>query len=77
MDGYVGYNQILIALKDLHKTAFTTPWSTFISLVMPFGLCKALVTFQRLVMFIFSDLLNKSMTDFIDNFNTQSEIDRH
>ena len=26
MDGYAGYNQIVIALGDLHKIAFTTPW---------------------------------------------------
>ena len=26
MDGYVGYNQIAIALCDVHKTAFTSPW---------------------------------------------------
>lgn len=77
MDGYAGYNQILIALNDMHKTAFTTPWGTFILLVMPFGLCNALATFQGLVMFIFSDLLNKSMMVFIDNVSTQLEVGRH
>ena len=62
MDGYAGYNQISIALGDLHKTAFTTLWGTFIWLVMPFGLCNASATFQQLVMYIFFDLLCKSMT---------------
>lgn len=77
MDGYSGYNQVSIALVDRHKTAFTTPWGTFVWHVMPFGLCNAPATFQRLVMSIFSDLLYKSMTVFIDDFSTQSGIEDH
>ena len=30
MNGYAGYNQIAIALGNLHKTTFTTSWGTFI-----------------------------------------------
>jgi len=77
MDGYSGYNQVSIAAEDRHKTAFTTPWGTFVWHVMPFGLCNAPATFQRLVMSIFSDLLYKSMTVFIDDFSTQSDVDSH
>ena len=77
MDGYASNNQISIALGDLHKTAFTTPWGTFIWLVMPFGLCNAPAIFQHLVMYIFSDLLYKSMTVYIDNFSTQSSVGDH
>ena len=75
MDGYTGYNHIAIALCDVHKTAFTTPWDTFVWVVMPFGLCNALATFQRLVMYIFTDLLYKSMMVYIDDFSTQSTSD--
>ena len=77
MDGYSGYNQVSIAPKDRHKTAFTTPWGTFIFLVMPFGLCNAPSAFQRAMTYAFSDLLHKTMTVFIDDFSTQSEIATH
>jgi len=29
MDGFLGYNQILINQTDREKTGFTTPWETF------------------------------------------------
>ena len=30
IDDYAGYNQISIALQDIHKTAFTTSLGTFV-----------------------------------------------
>ena len=45
--------------------------------VMPFGLCNTPATFQRLVMYTFTDLLFKSMTIYIDDFSTQSSISQH
>ena len=77
MDGYSGYNQISIAPEDHHKTAFITPWGTFIYIVMPFGLCNAPSAFQRAMSFAFSDLLHKSMTVFIDDFSTHSSATEH
>ncbi|XP_073137953.1 uncharacterized protein [Henckelia pumila] len=47
LDGYSGYNQIVIAPEDQDKTTFTCPYGTFAYRRMPFGLCKALATFQR------------------------------
>ena len=77
MDGYSGYNQISIHPDDYHKTAFTTPWGTFIYVVMPFGLCNAPSAFQRAMTHAFSDLLHTSMTVFIDDFSTQSSRVSH
>ena len=38
MDGFRGYNQIRMALKDVEKTAFRTPMGNFYYTVMLFGL---------------------------------------
>jgi hypothetical protein len=77
MDGYADYNQIFIALEDIHETTFTTSWDTFIWMVMSFWLCNVPATFQRFIMYIFTDLLFKSMTILVDDFSTQSNTSHH
>nr|GEX39969.1 reverse transcriptase domain-containing protein [Tanacetum cinerariifolium] len=47
LDGFSGYFQIPIDLKDQEKTTFTCPYGTFAYRHMPFGLCNAPGTFQR------------------------------
>ncbi|GKB61338.1 hypothetical protein Tco_0917524 [Tanacetum coccineum] len=45
LDGFSGYFQIPIDLKDQEKTTFTCPYRTFAYRRMPFGLCNAPCTF--------------------------------
>lgn len=68
LDGYSGYHQIAIALEDQEKTTFTCPYGTFAFRRMPFGLCNASTTFQICMMAIFSDLVEKCIEVFMDDF---------
>jgi hypothetical protein len=45
LDGYSGYNQVLVDPEDQEKTTFTCPFGTFAYRRMPFGLYNAPVTF--------------------------------
>ena len=69
LDGYSGYNQIMIHMDDKEKTTFTCPFGTFAFRRMSFGLCNALATFQRCMMAIFSDFLCNNLEVFMDDFS--------
>eukprot|EP00253_Pinus_taeda_P032975 PITA_32975 len=68
LDGFNGYNQIQICLEDQDKTTFTYPWGTFAYRVLPFGLCNAPTTFQRVVLSIFAELVHDVVEIYMDYF---------
>ncbi|KAM6547268.1 hypothetical protein CsatB_018944 [Cannabis sativa] len=55
--------------EELGKTTFTCPYGTFAFRRMPFGLCNAPATFQRCMMAIFSNLIEKCIEVFMDDFS--------
>ena len=67
LDGYSGYFQIEIAAKDQEKTTFTCPFGTYAYRRMPLGLCNAPATFQRCMLSIFSDLVERIMEVYMDD----------
>ncbi|CAN6720969.1 unnamed protein product [Malus baccata var. baccata] len=69
LDGYSGYNQIVIAPDGQEKTTFTCPFGTFAYRRMPFGLCNAPATFKRCMVSIFSDFVEKIIEVFMDDFS--------
>nr|GEU43027.1 hypothetical protein [Tanacetum cinerariifolium] len=69
LDGFSGLFQIPIDPKDQEKTTFTYPYGTFAYHRMPFLLCNASGTFQRCMMAIFHDMIEKTMEVFIDDFS--------
>jgi len=55
--------------KDQEKTTFTCPFGIFSYRKMSFGLCNAPTTFQRCMLAIFSDLVEKCIKVFFDDFS--------
>ncbi|XP_071917964.1 uncharacterized protein [Coffea arabica] len=72
-DGFSGYFQIAIAPEDQEKTTFTCPFGTFAYRRMPFGLCNAPATFQRCMVSIFSEYVEKIIEVFMDDFSVYGE----
>ncbi|GKB70022.1 reverse transcriptase domain-containing protein [Tanacetum coccineum] len=68
LNGFSGFFQILIAPEDQEKTTFTCPYGTFAYKRMSFGLCNALMTFQRFMTAIFHDMVEDFMEVFMDDF---------
>nr|GEW42492.1 reverse transcriptase domain-containing protein [Tanacetum cinerariifolium] len=64
-----GYFQIPIDPQDQEKTTFTFPYGTFSYRRMPFGLLNAPGTFQRCMIAIFHDMIEKTMEVFMDDFS--------
>ncbi|GJT98236.1 reverse transcriptase domain-containing protein [Tanacetum coccineum] len=73
LDGFSGYFQIPIDPLDQEKTTFTCPYGTFAYRRMPFGLCNAPGTFQRCMVAIFHDMIEKTMEVFMDDFSVFSD----
>nr|GEV59303.1 reverse transcriptase domain-containing protein [Tanacetum cinerariifolium] len=55
--------------KDQEKTTFTCPYGTFAYKRMPFGLCNDPGTFQRCMMAIFHDMIERTMEVFMEDFS--------
>nr|GFC16715.1 reverse transcriptase domain-containing protein [Tanacetum cinerariifolium] len=67
--GFSRYFQIPIDPRDQEKTTFTCPYETFAYCHMPFGLCNAPGTFQRCMLAIIHDMVEKTMEVFMDDFS--------
>ena len=74
LDGYSGYFQIEIVADDQDKTTFTCPFGTYAYRRMPFGLCKAPATFQRCMLSICSDMVERIMEVYMDDITVYVEI---
>jgi hypothetical protein len=75
LDGFSGYNQIMVHPDDQEMTTFTTPWGTFMYAKMPFGLMNAGETFQRDMDIAFVDEKDKFIFIYLDDITVFSYSD--
>ncbi|RDX91178.1 hypothetical protein CR513_26870, partial [Mucuna pruriens] len=73
IDGFSGYNQVLMAEEDREKTTFVTLWGTFCYKVMPFGLKNAGATYQRAMVTLFHDMMHKEIEVYVDDMIAKSK----
>ncbi|XP_016647201.1 PREDICTED: uncharacterized protein LOC107880389 [Prunus mume] len=73
MDGNVGYNQIMVAEEDIHKTAFMCSGhiGAFEYTVMPFGLRNTGATYQRAMNSVFHDMIGHYLEE--QNFKRKEQ----
>nr|GEX71111.1 reverse transcriptase domain-containing protein [Tanacetum cinerariifolium] len=69
LDGFSRYFQIPIDPRDQEKTTFTCPYGMFSYRRMPFSLYNAPGTFQRCMLAIFHEIVEKTMEVFMDDFS--------
>ena len=73
LNGYLGYNQIPITPTDQEKTTFTCHFGTFVYRRMSFRLSNAPDTFQQCMLSIFSDMVERFLEVFMDDFSVFSD----
>ena len=67
LDVASGYWQVEVGIADREKTAFTNRHGLFEFQVMPFGVCNALGTFQRLMEFVLAGLQWQTCLVYLDD----------
>ena len=72
MDGFSGYNKILMAPKDMEKTSFITEWGTYCYRVIPFGLKNVGATYQRAATTLFHDMMHRDVEVYVDDMIIKS-----
>ena len=73
LDGFLGYNQVLVSPDDQLKIAFQTPWETFVYRRMPFKLINAGDTFQRAMDIDFRGLIHNFVVVYLDDVTIYSK----
>eukprot|EP00253_Pinus_taeda_P021677 PITA_21677 len=76
LDGFLGFNQILVHPDDQDKNSFTTPWVTFKYVKMPFGLKNERATFQRATDIAFAKEIHDFLVVYLDDITIFSKSDQ-
>ena len=67
MDGFLRYNQIKKASRDMTKTTFTNEWGFYCYTIMPFGLKNAGEIYQRMATTLLHDIIHNEVEVYVDD----------
>lgn len=67
VDLLMGYHQVEVAPYDRYKTAFVIHQGLFIYTVIPYGLCYAHATFERLMQRVMGPLNSNEVLVYLDD----------
>ena len=74
LDGFLGYNQVLVKEANKYKTTFTTKWDTYAYSKMLFGLTNIGATFQKTMEMAFKNMIERFMLVYLDDSIVYSKI---
>ncbi|XP_021716730.1 ruvB-like helicase 1 [Chenopodium quinoa] len=84
IDGYAGYNKILMAKQDMEKTTFLMPWGTYCYTLIPFGLKNAGFSILQLARsslvnpaFLFAKEIKSNQIEFRQSKQLKRSIEAH
>ena len=72
MDGFLGYNQIKMAPRDMTKSTFTIERGIYCYTVMPFGLKNLGATYQRMAIALLHDMMHNKVEVYINDMIVKS-----
>jgi len=72
VEGFSGYNQIKMASEDMEKTTFVILLGMFYYKVMSFGLKNIGATYQRAMVALFHDMMQKEIEFYMDDMIAKS-----
>ena len=67
MDGFLGYNQIKMAPREMTKTTFTTKSGIYCYTMMSFGLKNAGATYQKMAIALLHDMVHNEVEMYVDD----------
>ena len=67
LDLAMSYHQVPVKLADVEKKAFITHVGLYEMMKMPFGLCNAPSTYQRLMMSVLQSLISRICLAYLDD----------
>ena len=73
LDGFLGYNQVLVKEADRFKIAFTMKWGDYAYSKMTFGLTNVGDPFQKVMEMAFKNMIERCVLVYLDDIKVYSK----